>query len=310
MPPSNAPGTPESASAPVSITPTPADMNLEQSFNAALGEQESGAPEPQEAQPEQETPAAPPEEPEHVKWVKSVQGNVDEKGEIVLDRVLKQAYELNRQNQTVAQRLAQINQALQHPEVVAALQRAYGQQPAQQPAKQEGEKSDEEILAEFVEERVKKIVSPIEQRAQLLYQTHVLDQVNLTRATLREEFGKDGEAYIYDQVAPDVVNRLASIAAENNVTLDAVISFLVDRGKLTDTIRELTQTILYPKIREKAVATQTEVKQKAIEQKKGTRLTSAGTPAKQVKAVKKIESFMDAVEAAEEELAQQGQTFS
>jgi len=301
-------GAPEQGTAPAEAP------SLAQSFEAALSEHE---PEGTGESTTQEQAAPAPdagtavEEPEHVKWAKGIDGDWDPAtGQFHTDRVLKRAFELNKQNQAAAQRLAQINQALQHPEIAAVLQKVYGQpqqQPAQ-PAKKEpeGEKTDEQILSEFVEERVKKLVSPIEQRAALVYQKYLKSEVELTRQTLREEFGKEGDAYVYDSVAPDVVGRLSAMAQEANTTLDQLVSYLVDRGKLTDTVREVTQTILYPKIREKAVQTQVQTQQKQIEQKKGTRLTSSGTPAKQVKPVKKVDSFADAVAAAEEELAQKG----
>lgn len=253
------------------------------------------------------------EEPEHVRWAKAIEGDFDPvTGRFVEDRIVKRAFELNRQNQSQAQQIQQIRQALQDPEVRAAIQEARNrrQAPAAPTQTPPAEKTDEQILEEFVMERVNRTLQPVLQKIIPRVEQYRQGQVNVhkdqTYAQLREEFGADESGgYVYDSIAPQVAEAFDTAAQRLGTTRDELVSALVDRGQLLPTIRSIARDVDWQRQREAAAIVASAQSAAAVNAKRGTRLSPArGTPSGAVSQSKKINSIADAWEAAEAEIAQ------
>lgn len=306
MPSENAAPAQAESAAPVAA---PQSMDFEASARSALAEFEKGesgnadagqgetAPEGKAG----ESSTAPVEEPEHVKWAKSVSGNVDDQGNLNVDRVLKQAYELNRQNQLTAQQLAQLKTVLQHPGVLKALEEATKGKPpeAEKPAP-DAEKSEIDILNDHIDERITAATKDLTERNQLLFQDLVETKLNLTYAKLCEEFGKTD----YDGIRDQIGQQIHAVAQRANTTPQALIEFMIRNGSLYDTFASAARNILYPRLKEQRASAAAAAEQKSVEGKRNLKAMPSGTSSKSVAKPKAIETFDDAVRAAEEELAQ------
>jgi hypothetical protein len=292
-------------------------MSFDQSVEAALktfeengpgGAEEEAASAPEEGKAGEAPGVTPADEPEHVKWAKSVSGNVDEKGTLNQDRVLKQAYELHKQSQATAQQLAQLNSVLRHPEIAATLQRlASGQTPEAAKKEPEGEKTDEQVLSEYVKDLIKRETAGLQEQTRLAYNRAIEAESNLAYNRLCQEFGKED----YDGIRQDIASQLAVVAQQANTTLPSLIEYLVQKGMLYDTFASAARNILYPRMKERTAAAATQASQKKVEDKKKLALTPKGTsPVSVAKSPKKINSFEDAAKAAEEELDEKGKKAS
>lgn len=281
--------------------------SFEDAANAALAEhQESGneaaEPETQEAAPEQKAPEPEPE-PEHTRWVKSVSGNVDDKGQIIADRIYKQAYELNKQNQATAREIAQYRRMMQHPEVAAAMQRVQTGAPPPQPAKQEPEeeKTDEQILEEFVRAKAKDLFEreygPKLRDAEIAWTRQFNADLAATQSKLHEEFGKEE----YEAVKEEVGAHIAEQAQLLGVHPIILLQELSRRDKLYPTLASAARNILYPRLRETISKAKAETEAAKVNTAKGAKLPGKGTPAAAVKQSRKIDSFQDAYKAAMDE---------
>lgn len=253
------------------------------------------------------------EEPEHYRWAKAIEGDFDPAtGKFVEDRIVKRAFELNRQNQAQAQQIQQIRQALQDPEVRAAIQEARARRgtPPNQPQAPPAEKTDEQILEEFVMERVNRTLQPVLQRiiprVEQYRQGQVNQQQDQTYAQLREEFGADDSGgSVYDSIAPQIAEAFDTAAARLGTTRADLVSALVDRGQLLPTIRSIARDVDWQRQREAAARVASAQNAAATDAKRRTRLgPGRGTPQGNVSPSKKIDSIADAWEAAEAEIAQ------
>ena len=306
-----APATAESAE--------PQQTTLEAEFDKALVEHPIPEAESKSATTEQPGQATPPEgqaaeEPEHLKWVKSQSGFVDPAtGQVNLEAVAKQAYELNRYNQTTAQNLNQLGALLRHPKIAAAMQEVVqGIQPppqaGQQPAGEQPEKSEEEILAEFIQSKIDATIGPVQQQAAYAYQQYEASQVQLAYQQLKNDFGTskvDGkDVAVYDTIAQQVDQQIISEAANVGATVPQYFSYLIRSGQLYPKYNTLARAVLYPTLQQKNQQAAAQTQQTNLEKQKRTTLTGkTSTPA--VKSGnKKITSFAEAAAAAEEELAQ------
>ena len=244
------------------------------------------------------------EEPEHVRWAKSVNGNVDPAtGQIVHDRVLKQAFELNKQAQHQAQVLSQLEAVFKHPRIASVLAEISGAAAPKLPDQPEAEKTDEQRLEEYVNERIQKAIGPIQAINQPLVAKYVDSEMNNTYNRLKEEFGTDDSGVpLYDTVRDQVVASLAQAAANAGLTPHDLATRLALSGKLYESFATATRNLLFPKVAEAARKAKTSGA--SLEAAKRAQLVPKGTPAREVKpAGRKVDSFEDAVEAAEEELA-------
>lgn len=292
--------------------PAPAEsaqqsMTFDQAAEAALasGEESAAAAVTQEAAALQEgeaveAPVSAPDVPEHVRWAKSVSGNADDQGNLIPDRLAKQAFELNKQYQPVVQRLAQLEKVLQHPRILAAMNEL--NQPAPSPTKQDAaEKTDEQILQEFVDKQIEERTAPLKQQAALAYQRAIQAETETAYVKLCEEFGKEQ----YDGIAPQIGAQMQAASQQSGIPVQQLIEFLVQRGQLYSTFEAAARSHLYPQLRDQVKKVQETASQQKLEEKKRTTVVPAkGVSAASVtKAAPKIESFEDAIRAAEEELA-------
>lgn len=287
---------------------TDAPQTLEQAFDAAsetvsqgIGNNEQtesvGAP------ADAGTVTEPAEDPEHIKWVKSIDGDTNkETGEILVDKVAKRAYELNKQNQTVAQQLAQLQQILRNPEVAKAVLNAVspGQKQAETKAEPEKtEKTDQEILDEYVDKRLEQKITPLMQENQLLYQEFARSQIKQAGDVLRQQFGNDDSGKpVFDTIGTEVAQQIALAAQKANMHPQQFLDALIRTGQLLPTLEATAKTILYGKMKEQVEA----LKSRTVQEKKKTNLVGPGTPAKSVTAVsKQVNSIMEAARQAEAE---------
>ena len=299
-------------------------LGMQEAFEAAeaalgtLPEESASQAADTPAQAPQAAPGSPgtaAEEPEHVRWAKRIDGYFDPgTGQFAHDRIIKGAFELNRQNQSQAQQIQQIRQALQDPDLRAYLEARRRGQPAApivQPREPTAEKTDEQILEDFVLERAQKAIQPIVERLERLAprveqyrQQQVVGQVDQAYTALREEFGQDAAGgYVYDMIAPQIADAFDSAATRLGATREQLVGALVDRGQLVGTIRSIARDIDWERQRQ-FVGRQLAAAQSAdVESKRRTRLSPGrGTPSGQVTPSRKIESISDAWEAAEAEI--------
>jgi hypothetical protein len=293
----------------VESTSEPTVMTFEQASAAALKEveeSETDAEQQETAAPDGKAETAPEtsvEEPEHVKWAKSVSGNVDDKGNLVVDRILKQAFELNRQNQTTVQQLTYLNQALRHPEIAAAIQRVIsGGQPQAPEPKAAEEKSEADVLRDHIRAVVSEQIKPVQEDSKALLDHLVLTECNLTYQQLCDEFGKAE----FDSVGPLINQQLATAAQQSGMTLNDLIRSLVKSKSLHSVYSSTARSLLYDRVKQAKAQEVKAAERKEIETKKKLTPVPAGSSGKgAVKVPREIKTFEDAVKAAEEELAQQ-----
>lgn len=284
----------------------PVPVTLEKAYQTALDalDQESGKDKEQpvtiESAPEGSGNAPPVDEPEHIKWAKSVDGYVDkETGQIISDRIAKAAYETHKQTQAQAQRLNQLEQLMKHPEVSAALTKIINPQPAAKIVETvpETEKTDEEILEEWIQQQIEKQIEPLKNENQMLYQEYAQNIMTNTYTKLKDEFGNDEAGKpVYDSIKEDVARQLATAAKQANMPFETLWNELIRRGSLYETLSSTARNLLYPRMKEKITLLQS----KKVEDKKRLNLPGKGTPVQSVNVVeKKIKSIMDAAKIAE-----------
>lgn len=295
-----------------SAAPAPdlAPPSIEDAFQAAsdaLDQQESAkapAAAPETPAPEGQA-AGKADEPEELRWVKSTSGLVDPStGAISTERLAKQAFEANKQLQTQARTLSQLQTLLQIPKIAQVLAEVTGTaQP--KPTEAAEPQTDEQILEAFVQQRIQQALGPAEQRLQALYARHEESQFEACHKQLQEEFGKteDGQHFVYDTVARQVGEQIESVAARANVNPRALLSHLIANGMLYETFQSAARNVLFGTIQQKAKAAQEQASSATLAQKKRTQLTAVGSPARSVATVQKsAASFEDAAELAEKEL--------
>lgn len=277
-----------------------------ESLGEGTGEGEGETPAEAETEPETagivETSNV--EEPEHIKWVKSIDGDSDPKtGEILTDRVAKRAFELNKQAQANAQKLNQLTQLLQHPDIAPAVARLINPNSAtsteaKKDEEPKAERSDEQVLEDWVNKRIEQRLQPVLEENRMLYQEYANNQMVQSYAKLKDEFGSDDAgAPLYDSVREQVGQQIAQAAAANGIAPQELWNELIRRGQLYDTLASTARNLLYPKLKERVSSLQS----KNIDEKKRTRLGPKGTPATSVKQGKSISTFADAILAAEDE---------
>lgn len=295
------------------MTPPDEASGLTDFEQAAADAEKQIAPEPQEetqetqaAEPEkpavEAAPEAPQEETPWTKWVKSVSGNVGPDGQIIPDRIHRQAYELNRQNQKTAQEIAEYRRLLSDPKVAEAIRAATsGAEVKAKEQPEEREKTDEQILQEFVEQKAKELFEreygPRLRDADIAWQRQFESDMVATRNRLDQEFGKDE----YESVKEEVGQAIAHAAAEARLHPVALLQDLSRRNRLYDTLASAARNALYPKIRQAAVTAKTAAENAQVAKAKSAKLPGKGTPAQAVNKSHKINSFQDALEAALEE---------
>lgn len=300
----------EENSAPVATESAPETaMSFEASAQAALAEYEKSHPESDQqeaAAPEgqaETTPVpTPAEEPEHVKWAKSVSGNTDGEGNIIQDRVLKQAYELNRQNQQTARELAQLNLALRHPEVAQAIQRVIAGTPAKpEPVAERADKTDEQILAEFVEDKIASKIKPVVESNEALVSRLVLNDCNSTYEKLTKEFGKEN----FDAVLPAINQQLNAVAQQTGISFPELTKRLVLTERLSEVYSNAARSMLYEKLKQdRAQEAQTKQASTVEAKKKLTAVPVQSSTGKTLsKPAREIKDFWDAAKLAEEQEA-------
>lgn len=285
--------------------------DFDDSYAEALAEV-SGGKEP-EVSASEDTPTAPVEgkaDPEWVAWAKSVNGNTDASGNINTDAVLRQAYELNRQNQAQAQQIAQVRQLLQDPKIYEAVRTAIQGQ-AKPPEKTDGkqEKTDEEVFKELVlgavQDEFKKFI-PVQQQVAQLYQNHLYSVKDQVYSQLESEYSGDVQ---FSQLDPILGQVIAQEASQFQMHPSAYIDLLASRGQLYPKLKFISDAVSFqflknkPKEQPQAPApTPAPVEQRVA---KNAQLSRPGTPVQQVKqADGSIEDLEDAWANAKRELQQ------
>lgn len=272
---------------------------LEASYESALNSLKQGTGN-EEQQPDT-VEATPAPDPDHIKWVKSIDGDYDkEKGEINVDRLAKRAYELNKQAQTTAQKIASIERLLQRPEMREALDRVRNPQAPKAETKPETEENltDEQILKNWLKEQLGEVITPLKQENQLLYAEYAKNQISNTLNQLKDEFGTDEDGTpVYDSVKEQVGQQLAQIAQNYNMPVDAFVHQLIRQNLLYQTLSSTARNFLYPKLKERISTMQT----RKVEDKKKFQMPGKGSPVSSVKKsdAKEINSIMEAAKAAE-----------
>ena len=276
---------------------------LEASYESALNSLNQGTGN-EEQQPET-VEVKPVPDPEHIKWVKSIDGDYDkEKDQINVDRLAKRAYELNKQAQTTAQKIAAIDRLMQRPEMRDALDRIKNPQAPKAETKPELEENltDEQILEKWLNDKLAsklgEVVNPLKQENQLLYAEYAKNQINNTLQQLKDEFGADEDGTpVYDSVKEQVGQQLAAIAQNYNMPVDAFVNQLIRQNLLYQTLSSTARNILYPKLKERISTMQT----RKVEDKKKFQMPGKGTPVSSVKRseAKEINSILEAAKAAE-----------
>jgi len=240
---------------------------------------------------------------EHIAWAKSIKGHFDSEKGFDTERLTKQAFELNKQNQSQAVNLKQLQEAFQHPEIAEVFRKVYLQGTPSEPTvtadKPDSEKTNEEILTDFVDKRYDQKIGPIVQQNQFAYQKLLQDEYKATAETMKSEFDN------YDEISQQVNNVVAQAAVDAGVTNVVLLEYLAVNGKLVDTFRSAARNLLYKPLQEKVATTEKleEQVKASIEKQKATQLPGQGTPASGVEQkIPEKMSFDDAMEAAEEEL--------
>jgi len=242
-------------------------------------------------------------DPEHIAWAKSINGHFDPEKGFDSERITKQAFELNKQNQSQAANLKQLKEAFQHPEIAEVFRKVYlNGAPAATPeatVKPDSEKTNEEILTDFVDKRYEAKVGDLAKQNNFVYQQQLQREYKSVSDTLHTEFTD------YDKIKESVNNAVAQAAADAGITQDALLEFLATNGKLLDTYRSAARNILFPALQEKVTTTEkVEVQvQESLDKQKRAALPGKGTPSSQVEVGEKGKmTFEESMEAAEEEL--------
>jgi hypothetical protein len=281
--------------------------------DAALNPEQGGTPET----PAPKTPAEGKvvEEPEHVRWVKSQNGMTDEKGQPIIDRVLKQNYELNKQNQATVQAINQIQQWFQIPTVKAAIEAHLGGGNGAAPAKQEtaedlSSKTDEQIFRDAIREEAKKVaeemVRPLVSQLQFSVGRNLDQTFNATKAALDTEFGvsDDGTTPVYETIKNEVGAVIANTASRMGKHPHELLSTMAMQGTLFDALKSIARDLLYPKVSASLQEVRKKATTVATDQARRANLPGRGSPGAQArKPAPKVNSFEDAARMAEEELA-------
>ena len=193
------------------------------------------------------------EEPEYIKWVKSIDGDSDPKtGEIIIDKVAKRAFELNKQAQTNAQKLNQLNQLLQHPALAPHVQRIIaggnGEVVEAKPEEKK-DRTDEEVLEDWVNKRIEDRLKPLVEENRMLYNQYAENTMAVAYSKLKDEFGADDAGKpMYDSVREQVGEQLAAAATQAGVKPQDLWNELIKRGTLYDTLASTARNILYPQL--------------------------------------------------------------
>jgi len=293
-------------------TPESEPSSFEESADAAQKELASSEAEtPVEVTPTVDTP--PTEEPvetkvedtdaEHIAWAKSIKGHFDPDKGFDTERLTKQAFELNKQNQSQAANLKQLQEAFQNPEIAEVFRKVYLQgNQTESPTpdvKPDSEKTNEEILTDFVDKRYDEKVGPLVKQNQFAYDKLLQREYQSTVETMKGEFPN------YETISNDVNNAVAQAAADAGVTNETLLEYLAVNGKLVDTFRSAARNILYKPLQEKVTTTEKVEEQvkASLEKQKATQLPGQGSPSSSVdQKINEKMSFDDALEAAEEEL--------
>lgn len=276
------------------------DAAPDTSESPSASDREQGEPEPTGQKSASDTAkeqAAREQEPDHIRWAKSVEGNLQD-GQLNVDRITKQAFESNKQLQTLSQQMAQLTGVLRHPKVEEALRSIVLPSETAPKGTPEEEKTDEQILDDFVGERIKKAIEPILPQVSVLKQKYVQSECELTYQRMREDFGRVDDndpksGFVYDSVRDEVTRVIATAAQQAGVSLLQLMEYLVDSGNLHQTFSNATKSLLYPRIREQVGR----VKTQSVDEKKRLRTTPSGNSGARP-AAKNIQNFRDAVDAA------------
>ena len=280
----------------------------QQSLESAAEGTEVKAPAPVPGQAEQI--------PEHLGWARSVSGLADPTtGEISVDRLAKQAFEVNKAFQAQARTLAQFEGLLKIPKIAAAFRELAGDPGPAPPAVAkatdgEAPQTEEQILADFVRGELKKFIeptlAPLQQQIQTVYKQYEDSQMELAYRNLQEEFGKteDGQHYVYDTVRDQVASMIVETARQANVQVGTLLSHLIRNNQLAQTFSSAARNILFPAVRQQVETVRKAADIKKMADQKRTRLTSPGSPARDVGTVRKqAPTFEEAAEQAEQELS-------
>jgi hypothetical protein len=315
---------PEETPAPEEGTAEVTPETIDDAYDAAeldlgIGKEASEAPAEKAAPAEEETAEEEPvEEPEHIKWAKSIEGDYDkETGELIPERVAKRAYELNKQYQPTAQRNAELNKLLLHPEIYPHVARIMSgtAPPAKEETKEpETEKTEEQILEEFVDGRAKKLVEPLQQQNELLFKNYHDNQVSSTYQRLKESFGNDDDGNpVYDTISAEVGRQVAHQASLMKQDPQTFIGNVVRHGLATgnhdllfNVFSSAARNVLFPRLVEQNTEKKGQAERQAVDRKKKAALPKKGTPSKSVSADKEIKTFDDAVKEAEREMKEAG----
>jgi len=283
---------------------------LEESYDAAVrtltngtgnDEQPADDAEEDEAPDKEDGTASPEADPEHIKWVKSIDGDTDkETGEIVVDKVAKRAYELNKQMQEQARKISQFEKLLQHPDMISAMARVMNPNAkveSTEPKEPSKDKTEEQAFEEYLRKKFDEYVAPIKSENKTLFENHVKSQIDLTYESLKKEFGDDDDGKpIYDSVKDEVGRQIAQAANQSGITPMDLIKELIHRNALHQTLSATARNILYPRLNDKINS----LKNAKLQDKKKVNLTKKGSPSTSVKlADKEINSIFDAAALAE-----------
>lgn len=295
--------------APVETESAAEPKTFDEAVNAALEEtqevsgEEVSTPAETEASEAEKTTEEATTEAEHIAWMKSVEGNVDpESGEVNIDRISKQAFELHKQTQQQASNLSQLNEILKNPQVSQFITELYGgkvapREPATIP---NAEKTDEEILGEFVDKRFEARVGSLNENVNILTDKLIVSEQTLARKQLIEEFPN------YDEIKDQVGAMIGSAATRARMSATQLMNTLALNGTLHETLQQAAMTILYPALAKEKSATVVPAKTVVTlvdEAKKRTNLTNPGANSNAQSTEAVIATFEDAADAAEEEIA-------
>ena len=166
---------------------------------------------------------------------KSIDGDSDpETGEIIIDKVAKRAFELNKQAQTNAQKLNQLNQLLQHPALAPHVQRiiagSNGEVVEVKPEEKK-DRTDEEVLEDWVNKRIEDRLKPLVEENRMLYNQYAENTMAVAYSKLKDEFGADDAGKpMYDSVRAQVREQLAAAATQAGVKPQDLWNELIKRG--------------------------------------------------------------------------------
>jgi len=278
-----------------------ASTTFEESFTSAQKDLEStGEETASESTTTAEVPAKVDDaDPEHIAWAKGIKGHFDSEKGFDTERITKQAFELNKQNQSQAENLKQLKEAFQHPEIAEVFRKVYlqgGETTTKTTTdKPDEEKTSEEILTDFVNKQFQENFGQVQPKFQAMYDQWLETQYNTVYTTLKGEFEN------YDEIRDQVGEEMEKAATQAGTTTTNLLEFLAQKGRLLDTFRSAARNIVFPSLQEKA-STQDKIKVE-LEKKKRAVLPGQGSPSSSVsEGDKEFKTFEDAMSAAEEEL--------